>query len=153
VQAVTNSPKLCRAGQQLRLQVDDSYPDRDRTSDGWIGDARHSARPSDHNPDWKNAVEGIAYVRAIDIDRDLSGKAKPDLMPDLADQLRLAAKRGEKRIQYIIFNGKITSAKSLWRWVAYRGVNPHVKHCHVSFSKKGDTDGSFFNIPMIGGTL
>jgi hypothetical protein len=153
VQAVTNSPKLCRAGQQLRLQVDDSYPDRDRTSDGWIGDARHSARPSDHNPDWKNAVEGIAYVRAIDIDRDLSGKAKPDLMPDLADQLRLAAKRGEKRIQYIIFNGKITSAKSLWRWVAYRGVNPHVKHCHVSFSKKVDTDGSFFNIPMIGGTL
>ena len=150
---MTNSPKLCRAGQQLRLQVDDSYPDRDRTSDGWIGDARHSARPSDHNPDWKNAVEGIAYVRAIDIDRDLSGKAKPDLMPDLADQLRLAAKRGEKRIQYIIFNGKITSAKSLWRWVAYRGVNPHVKHCHVSFSKKVDTDGSFFNIPMIGGTL
>lgn len=147
------TPKLCRAGQQLRLQVDDSYPDRDRTSDGWIGDARHSARPSDHNPDWKNAVEGIAYVRAIDIDRDLSGKAKPDLMPDLADQLRLAAKRGEKRIQYIIFSGKITSAKSLWRWVAYRGINPHVKHCHVSFSKKGDTDGSFFNIPMIGGTL
>ena len=147
------TPKLCRAGQQLRLQVDDSYPDRDRTSDGWIGDARHSARPSDHNPDWKNAVEGIAYVRAIDIDRDLSGKTKPELMPDLADQLRLAAKRGEKRIQYIIFNGKITSAKSLWRWVAYRGVNPHVKHCHVSFSKKGDTDGSFFNIPMIGGTL
>jgi hypothetical protein len=147
------TPKLCRAGQQLRLQVDDSYPDRDRTSDGWIGDARHSARPSDHNPDWKNAVEGIAYVRAIDIDRDLSGKAKPDLMPDLADQLRLAAKRGEKRIQYIIFNGKITSAKSLWRWVAYRGISPHVKHCHVSFSKKGDTDGSFFNIPMLGGTL
>jgi hypothetical protein len=147
------TPKLCKAGQQLRLQVDDSYPDRDRTSDGWIGDARHSARPSDHNPDWKNAVEGIAYVRAIDIDRDLSGKAKPDLMPDLADQLRLAAKRGEKRISYIIFNGKITSAKSLWRWVAYRGVSPHVAHCHVSFTKKGDTDGSFFsNIPMIGGT-
>jgi hypothetical protein len=141
------TPKLCKAGQQLRLQVDDSYLDRDRTSDGWIGDTRHSARPSDHNPD----EQGI--VRAIDIDRDLSGKTKPDLMPDLADQLRLAAKRGEKRIQYIIFNGKITSAKSLWRWVAYRGINPHVKHCHVSFSKKGDTDGSFFNIPMIGGTL
>jgi hypothetical protein len=145
-------PRLCKAGQQLRLQVDDSYPDRDRASDGSIGDARHSARPSDHNPDWKNAVEGIAYVRAIDLDRDLFGKAKPDLMPDLADQLRLAAKRGEKRISYIIFNNKITSAKSLWRWVSYRGVNPHVKHCHISFTKKGDTDGSFFNIPMIGGT-
>ena len=38
--------KLCKAGQQLRLQVDDSYPDRDRTSDGWIGDTRHQARAS-----------------------------------------------------------------------------------------------------------
>jgi len=140
------TPKLCKAGQQLRLQVDDSFPDRDRTSDGWIGDARHSARPSDHNPD------ATGVVRAIDIDRDLSGKAKPDLMPDLADQIRLCARRGDKRIAYVIFNGKIASVRSLWRWVAYKGINPHAKHCHVSFTKKGDTDGSFFNIPMLGGT-
>ena len=139
------TPKLSKAGQQLRLQVDDCFPDRDRTSDGWIGDNRHSSRPSDHNPD----ATGI--VRAIDIDRDLSGKAKPDLMPDLADQIRYAAK-SDKRIAYIIFNGKIASSKSLWRWRTYRGINPHTKHCHISFSKKGDTDGSFFNIPMIGGT-
>jgi hypothetical protein len=140
------TPKLCKAGQQLRLQVDDSFPDRDRTSDGWIGDVRHSARPSDHNPD----AAGI--VRAIDIDRDLSGKAKPDLMPDLANQIRLAAKR-DKRIAYIIFDGKIASARLGFRWRKYRGSNPHHAHCHVSFSKKGDTDGSFFsNIPMIGGT-
>lgn len=137
--------KLCKAGQQLRLQVDDTYGDRDRSSDGWVGDLRHSSRPSDHNPDAK----GI--VRAIDIDRDLSGKAKPDLMPDLADQIRLCAK-SDKRISYIIFNHKICSAKSLWRWVSYSGINPHTKHCHVSFTKKGDADGSFFNIPMIGGT-
>ena len=145
-------PLLCKAGQQLRLQVDDTYPDRDRTSDGWIGDARHSSRPSDHNPDWKNAVEGIAYVRAIDIDRDLSGKTKPDLMPDLADQLRLAAKRGDKRISYIIFAGRIASSRMGWRWRKYRGLNPHDKHCHISFTKQGDSDDSFFNIPMIGGT-
>jgi hypothetical protein len=142
---VTNSPKLCKAGQQLRLQIDDTYPDRDRTSDGWIGDARHSSRTSDHNPDAK----GI--VRAIDIDRDLAGKKKPDLMPDLANQIRHAAK-SDKRIAYIIFNGKIASQRTLFRWVAYRGFNPHSKHCHVSFTKKGDSDGSFFNIPMIGGT-
>jgi hypothetical protein len=126
--------------------VDDAHGDRDRSSDGWVGDLRHASRPSDHNPD----AAGI--VRAIDIDRDLSGKAKPDLMPDLADQIRLCAKRGDKRISYVIFNGKISSAKSLWRWRAYKGINPHTKHCHVSFTKKGDADGSFFNIPMIGGT-
>jgi hypothetical protein len=141
------TPKLCKAGQQLRLQVDDTYgADRDKSSDGWIGDRSHSARRSDHNPDAK----GI--VRAIDIDRDLSGKAKPDLMPYLADQIRVCAKRGDKRISYIIFAGRIASSRMGWRWRKYRGINPHNTHLHVSFTKKGDTDGSFFNIPMIGGT-
>ena len=140
------NPRLCKAGQQLRLQVDDSYPDRDKSSDGWIGDTSHKARRSDHNPDAK----GI--VRAIDIDRDLSGKAKPDLMPYLADQIRVCAKRGDKRISYIIFAGRIASSRMGWRWRKYRGINPHDKHCHISFTKKGDTNGSFFNIPMIGGT-
>jgi len=140
------TPKLCKAGQQLRLQVDDSFGDRDRTSDGWIGDVRHQARPSDHNPD----EQGI--VRAIDIDRDLSGKAKPDLMPDLADQIRLCARAGDKRISYVIFQSKISSSKKNWAWRPYSGINPHNHHCHISFTKKGDNDGSFFNIPMIGGT-
>jgi len=139
------SPKLCKAGQQLRLQIDDTYPDRDRTSDGWVGDVRHSKSPSDHNPDAK----GI--VRAIDIDRDLSGKKKPDLMPYLADQIRHAAK-SDKRIAYIIFAGKIASPRMGWRWRKYRGINPHDSHCHISFTKQGDSDDSFFNIPMIGGT-
>ena len=139
-------PILCKAGQQLRLQVDDSYSDRDRSSDGWVGDLRHTSRPSDHNPD----AEGI--VRAIDIDRDLSGKAKPDLMPDLADQIRLAA-RTDKRIAYVIFNGRIASSRMGFRWRKYSGSNPHLHHCHISFTKKGDTDGSFFsNIPLLGGT-
>jgi hypothetical protein len=139
-------PILCKAGQQLREQFDDSFPDRDRTSDGWIGDTRHSARPSDHNPD----EQGI--VRAIDIDRDLSGKAKPDLMPDLADQIRLCARAGDKRISYVIFDGRIASSKKAWTWRPYDGANKHNHHCHVSFTKAGDSDSSFFNIPMIGGT-
>ena len=140
-------PILCKAGQQLREQIDDSYPERDRTSDGWIGDARHSSRNSQHNPD----AEGI--VRAIDVDRDLSGKAKPDLMPDLADQIRLCAKSKKDggRISYLIFDGRIASSKKGWAWRPYDGLNRHVKHLHVSFTKKGDADGSFFDIPMIGG--
>ncbi len=140
------TPKLCKAGQQLRLQVDDSFGDRDRQSDGWVGDVRHASLPSDHNPD----KQGI--VRAIDVDRDLSGKAKPDLMPDLADQIRLCAKSGDKRISYIIFDGRIASSKKAWAWRPYDGINKHAHHLHISFTKKGDADGSFFNIPMIGGT-
>lgn len=140
-------PKLCKAGQQLREQFDDLYPDRDRTSDGWIADARHmSGGTSDHIPD-----RATGLVHAIDVDRDVSGKAKPDLMPDIADQLRRLAKK-DKRIKYIIFESKICSAKSAWRWRAYSGINKHKHHMHVSFSTKGDNDGSFFNIPLLGGT-
>ena len=138
-------PKLCKAGQQLREQFDDTYPDRDRSSDGWIADARHIARgTSDHIPD---AETGI--VRAIDVDRDVFGKAKPDFMPDIADQLRRLAKT-DKRIKYIIFDGKIASAKSVWRWRTYTGINKHHHHMHVSFTSQGDQNGSFFQIPLLG---
>lgn len=138
-------PKLCAAGKQLREQIDDAFADRDRTSDGWVGDTRHAARPSDHNPD------ANGWVRAIDVDRDLSGKAKPDIMPDLADQIRLAGKSGEKRISYVIFDGRIASSRLNWRWRKYTGSNKHNHHCHISFTKKGDEDGSYFNIPLLGG--
>ncbi len=48
--------KLSKAAIQLREQIDDSFPDRDRASDGWIGDTRHAARKSDHNPDEQGCI-------------------------------------------------------------------------------------------------
>ena len=138
-------PKLSKAASQLREQFDDSYPSRDRSSDGWIGDTRHAARPSDHNPD----AEG--WVRAIDVDRDVSGKPKPDLMPDIADQIRILCKsKREKRITYIIFDGRIASSKKGWAWRPYEGSNKHAHHMHVSFAKEADDDGAFFQVPMLG---
>ena len=138
-------PKLSKAASQLREQVDDSFPDRDRTSDGWIGDTRHAARKSDHNPDEQG------WVRAIDIDADLSGKAKPQIMPDLADEIRKYAKSDrKKRIAYIIFNGRIASPVLGWKWRKYKGANQHKSHAHISFTKKADDDGAFFQIPMLG---
>jgi hypothetical protein len=140
-------PWLCKAGQQLREQFDDTFPDRDRTSDGWIGDTRHAARPSDHNP-----AQPTEVVRAIDVDRDVSGKPKPDLMPDIADQIRLYAKADKsKRIAYVIFDGKIASPKKGWVWRPYTGINAHRHHLHCSFTPKGDIDSTFFNIPLLGG--
>ena len=139
-------PVLCKAGQQLREQFDDCY-DRDRRSDGWVADARHVAQgTSDHIPDSTSGV-----VRAIDVDRDVHKGGKPDIMPDIANQLRLYAKAEKsKRIAYVIFNGKIASPRMGWRWREYKGSNPHNHHMHVSFTKAGDTDGSFFNIPLLG---
>jgi hypothetical protein len=137
--------KLSKAAVQLREQIDDSFPDRDRASDGWIGDTRHAHRKSDHNPD----AEG--WVRAIDVDRDLFKGSKPDIMPDLADQLRAACKsKSEKRISYIIFDGRIASPILGWKWRKYKG-NKHDKHMHVSFKKEADNDSTFFNLSMLGG--
>jgi len=140
-------PKLCRAGQQLREQIDDCYPSRLRDSDGWVADLRHMRKgKSDHIP----TSDGTVF--AIDVDRDLSGKPKPDIMPDLMDQIRLCAKRGDKRIKYLIFEGKICSSILNWKWRNYKGANKHTHHAHISFTAKGKDDGSFFNIPMLGGT-
>jgi hypothetical protein len=139
--------KLSKAAVQLREQFDDTYPDRDRLSDGWIGDRKHSARKSDHNPDEQG------WVRALDIDRDLHKSGKPDLMPDLVDQVRLACKsKQEKRISYIIFDGRICSPILNWRWRKYTGANKHVKHAHFSFKKEADLLGQFYKIPMLGET-
>ena len=139
-------PRLSLSAIQLREQIDDNFPSRDRKSDGWIADARHMrAGKSDHIPD----AQG--WVRAIDIDRDLSGNTKPDIMPDLADELRLYAKRNSKRIAYIIFERRIASPILGWRWRKYTGANKHNHHCHVSFKKTADNDSSFFQVPMLGG--
>ncbi len=83
------------------------YMDRDRKSDGWLGDTRHSVRKSDHNPD-KNGI-----VRALDIDADL-GAHKEEAYA-LVEKIRKCAKRGDKRIKYIIYDGKIMSPILGWK--------------------------------------
>lgn len=137
-------PRLSKSVVQLREQADDAYPDRKRDSDGTWGDAKHSNRKSDHNAD---SVTG--YVRALDLDADFT--KSPATAAYLADQIRIAAK-SDKRIAYVIYDRKIASARSLWRWRKYRGINPHTKHIHISFTKAGDEDQRFFNIPLLGGT-
>lgn len=138
-------PRLSKSVVQLREQADDAYPDRQRDSDGTYADAKHANRKSDHNAD---PVTG--YVRALDLDADFTKSSATAHY--LADQIRIAAK-SDKRIAYVIFDRKIASARSLWRWVKYRGVNPHTKHIHISFTKAGDEDQKFFNIPLLGGTV
>ena len=137
-------PHLSKAAIQLREQCDDTFPDRDRTSDGWIGDARHSATVSDHNPE---PITG--WVRAIDIDANLDKRKETSIY--LADQIRSYAKTNG-RISYVIHMGKICSRKSLWRWIKYSGINAHNHHIHISFKKDQDENSDFFEIPMLGGT-
>jgi hypothetical protein len=130
--------RLCAAGVQLREQIDDDYPDRDRKSDGWIADARHLAKStSDHIP-----RDGM--VRAIDIDSDLS--AHKEEAYALVEKIRRLAKNGDKRIKYIIYDGKIMSPILGWKRRKYNGANPHRSHFHISFTTLGDKDGSYFEL-------
>jgi len=131
---------LSKSADTLRDQVNDTFVDRSRKADGWIGDLKHQSRKSDHNP------RPSGEVCAIDIDAGLSDEQ--GISHALADQLRLTAKK-DKRISYIIHAGKICSGKSLWRWVKYRGINPHHKHIHVSF--KPNQTGEKFDIPLLKG--
>ena len=135
-------PKLCEAGVTLREQINRAFPNRDRRSDGWVGDTSHSARKSDHNP----TPEG--WVRAIDVDANISDDPKTSYV--LANQLRLLARR-DRRLSYIIYSGKIASRRSLWRFKKYTGINPHTSHLHISFTKKGDKDGRPFDLAILKG--
>lgn len=137
-------PRLSKSAIQLREQIDDSYPNRDRRTDGWIGDAKHNSK-SDHTPD----AQG--WVRALDIDADLTDHKSESIY--LADQIRAYAKSDPtQRISYVIHNHKIASRILNWRWRKYSGSNPHTSHIHISFNKgKADYNETFFEIPMLGG--
>lgn len=100
----------------LFREVDAVWPDRDRSTDGWIGDPAHQARKSDHNPDSR----GI--VHAIDIDRD---GIDPYFVVGRAARLELPA-------SYIIYNRQIWSRKRDFDPRPYTGENPHTSHIHVS---------------------
>jgi len=136
-------PWLCAAGTQLRDQIDTWYADRRTTADGWLGDARHSARKSDHNPD-------AGCVRALDVDSRLDSSEGISIY--LADQIRICAKT-DKRISYVIHNGMIASRILNFKWRKYRCFNKHTKHIHISFTKLGDKDSKPFDIPLLGGNI
>lgn len=118
----------CNASMALIDYVNTRWPERDKSSDGTIGDIAHATRSSDHNP-WV-ILGGMGIVRARDIDKDGIDAAW------LAEELRKLGERGDPRLAgggYIIFNRRITSP-DFKHWNVYTGTNPHDKHIHVSFS-------------------
>ena len=138
-------PYLSKAAVQLREQIDDCFPDRDRKSDGWIASLAHLSRAakSDHNPDEKTGC-----VRGLDISAGLSDDKR--ISAYLADQIRLYGKH-KGRISYVIFEEKIASPLLGWKWRKYKGINKHNHHIHISFKKDQDNNSEFFDIPLLGG--
>src|SRR5690348_2643233 len=108
----------------LRAEFNSVFPARDKATDGWIGDAKHSARVSDHNPTSSGAVH------AIDVDRDLRGVATMKQAVDLIVNRHRGGR--DNRLKYVIFERRIASASRGWVWDSYLGDNPHTQHAHFS---------------------
>lgn len=104
----------------LRDEVNRKWPNRPTGSDGWLGDAAHAARKSDHNPDSKGNVHAIDITTA----NNRQGR-----------RIRRVVKRaciGDKRIWYVIANGYIYSQTYNWAKRKYTGSDSHIGHIHIS---------------------
>ena len=134
----------CKASIRLATEINGRWPNRDRLSDGTIGDAAHAARNSDHNP-WIKDPDGTGVVRARDIDEDLDGNPANGVGDAnvIAEHLRALGKAGDVRLAnwgYVIYEGRIaggnpTRGPGRWEWRPYTGTNAHRHHVHVSFSR------------------
>lgn len=130
------SPFLVASLVALRTEFDELAPDRDKTSDGWIGDAAHQQEPSDHNPDetgntpYEDA-DNLDEVHAIDVDRDLrrDGWSMERAVQIIVGRHRSGA---DNRLNYVIFNRRIWASDWGWSERDYTGSNPHDKHAHFS---------------------
>ena len=138
--------RLVAGGVTLRNQVNKRWVRRDKRSDGWLGDAAHKARVSDHNEDSRG------LVHALDIDADLDPK-DPGAAQRLANQIVAYAASGTpgaNRIKYVVFNDQIASgtyANSMWKW--RKGNYGHEHHVHVSFSTKGENNAQTYPLPIL----
>jgi hypothetical protein len=131
---------------ELRGEFNEIAPDRDRSSDGSVGDPAHQDSQSDHNPDETGNVpirdaDKVNEVHAIDVDADLRvpGFSMEHAVQFLLHRCRSGA---ERRLRYIIFNRRIWSASNEWRQQAYTGANAHDKHAHFSASYATNLEAS-----------
>ena len=106
-------------------EINKAYPSRSRASDGWIGDARHSARKSDHNPNSRCSVNAMDITaKGIDVNKVIQALIK------------------HPSTNYVIHNRQIWSRVRGFTPVRYTGSNPHVSHIHISIlqTKSAETD-------------
>jgi hypothetical protein len=119
---------MAKALEQLRVQINATWPGRSLAADGGIGNAEHAARKSDHNPD----ADGV--VTARDFTHD------PRVGFDSAQFAKALVTSQDPRIDYVISFGAIAyghlgdngKGRRAWAWQQYKGKNRHDHHVHVS---------------------
>ncbi len=116
---------------KLRSEINARWPNRSRSSDGTIGDTRHSKTTNSHNP--VGTATGPRYgtrgaVHAMDI--TASG---------IDVNAVLSAVIGDSRVWYVIHRGKIWSRTYGWAPRTQYG-DPHTSHIHINLRE--DSQGA-----------
>lgn len=124
--------RLANSLTTLRNQVNAAYPGRNKVSDGTIGDAAHSSRTSQHNPN------PAGVVTAIDITHDPAHGVNGQTLAD--------ALITDSRAWYVIFNRRIRYHGGGWQ--AYSGSNPHTQHVHLSTKQDAGNYDNARNWPL-----
>lgn len=120
----------------LRNEFNQLAPNRDKASDGSIGDPRHAASSSDHNPDETgntpyDDTDRTNEVHAIDVDDDL--REPGWTMTRCVEVIVTRHREGrDDRLQNVIYNRRIWSRSWGWTARAYTGSNAHTQHAHFS---------------------
>ncbi|MEU5721567.1 hypothetical protein ABZ783_07070 [Micromonospora sp. NPDC047738] len=119
------APYLAPSLAVLRAEINQRWPNRDRTSDGWIGDTAHQAQGSrsDHNPNARGSVD------AIDVDED-----------GLDFAVVFAAIKRHPSARYVIYERKLYHRLRGWKPEPYTGPNPHDKHFHLSIDQTREAE-------------
>lgn len=145
-----------------RDQLNAAFPNRDKSSDGWIGDQAHQSSSSSHNPDKTGKAEhkdgdSKDEVRAIDVDKDLRGPAGTSM--EILVQHTIERARAGKMpwLRYVIYQRRIWHKRDNFTTRKYTGSNPHDQHAHFNsdFTDFADsvtgTDWDFDGFTVVSG--
>lgn len=115
---------IAPALKQMLAEVNKKWPGRSKASDGGIGNAAHSARASDHNPN------GRGSVNAYDV-----------TIKGINEQTLIAQAKKHPSVRYIIFNRRIMN-RDIGNFAPryYSGANPHDKHVHISLYQSASAE-------------
>lgn len=149
---------LTKGLQNFRSQANARWPNRDKTSDGTIGDAAHQAETSGHNPDdtsgsnaaWNGDSDSLQEVRAFDMDSDLRESGTTAQM--IVDHLRHLANLDDV-IRYMIYNHKMYHVRDGFAPTAYTGASGHEEHIHFegAWTQASDNNTTFdFKLEEVG---
>jgi hypothetical protein len=140
--------ELTKGLKNLQNQINTRWPNRDKTTDGTIGDPEHQSGTSDHNPDdseydnagWDGDSDNKSEVRAYDQDKDLREEGTTAQM--LVDHIRKLPNLGTV-LRYMIYNKKMYHVDDDFNPTTYTGTsNPHTEHIHYSGARTDAADNN-----------